>query len=83
MRSVTITLHALDLAVGMAAMRPWLDEQHYETLRFTCDDHGDVVKLRIDFRADAEGEAFSRRFGAEQHSPIASRSSWTEWGPYE
>jgi hypothetical protein len=68
MRTVTVTLRAVDLSVEMAAMREWLDRRRYEPSRFTCDQEGNAVVVCIDFTADEEAEAFAKRFVAQNQT---------------
>jgi hypothetical protein len=65
MRTVKITMRAADLSREMAAMREWLDRNHYEPARFDCDQNGVDVVVSVDFMLDEVAAAFASRFVAE------------------
>ena len=65
MRTVTVRLNAVDLSAEMAAMRAWLDDNRYEPSRFTCERYGEMTVVCVDFEQDAQAEAFTERFEAQ------------------
>jgi len=69
MWTVEIDLEAGELCEQMAAMRVWLDQRRWEPATFSCLDETPGVRLRIDFKAAKEGEAFARRFGGRVRTP--------------
>jgi hypothetical protein len=77
MRTIKIRMLAADLSREMAAMREWLDCNHYEPARFDCDQNGVDVLVSVDFMLDEAAAAFASRFVAE-HGPQGSAPSASE-----
>jgi hypothetical protein len=60
---VTVSARAASLAGTLANMRSWLDHNHCTPARFEMQtEEPDTVLIRVEFRGDAEGEAFRLAF---------------------
>ena len=76
-RTVKVRLREADLCREMETMREWLDSNGVELRKFDCEHHGPVRILSIEFRVDAEADAFARRFDGEiGSSPPSSRGQF-------
>jgi len=81
MRTVEMRLEPQELSGTMAAMRIWLDRRRFEPSSFTCNDFGDGVLVRIDFKVAEEADAFARCFGGSVDSAHASVVGQAYVGP--
>jgi hypothetical protein len=81
MRSVEMRLRPQELSGTMAAMRIWLDERRFEPSSFTCNDFGDGVVVRVDFKVAEEADAFARCFRGSVDSAPAKIIGQALTGP--
>jgi hypothetical protein len=65
MRKVEIRVRQADLPREMGAMRDWLDQSGYVTIRFDCKQDTEAVLICVEFMVNAEGDAFAARFNSQ------------------
>ena len=61
--TVEIRLIGGEFIASMAQMRTWLDHQRIEPDAFRHSSGGAGVTFRVDFKVEAEADAFARAFG--------------------
>ena len=79
MRTVTVRVPAAGFSAAMAAMREWLDGNHYEPSKFKYDQDDKAVVLSVEFPNDQEGKAFAGRFDRKEP---AGPTPPGVWGPH-
>ncbi len=78
MRTVILPLKSSELCTQMAAMRVWLDDRRFEPSSFTCLDNSAGVLVHVDFKAEAEAEAFARQFSGRGDEALAAAETVLE-----
>jgi hypothetical protein len=74
MDSVTVRIHAAEFSPTMIEISGWLDDNHYQPIRYRYDHHEDAVLVTVDFPAKEAAEAFATRFDGSYHlSPRRAR----------
>jgi len=60
---VEIRREGEQLAKLMSAIREWLDAQRFEPDAFRCDQDGQIIVCRLEFKFESEARAFAGAFG--------------------
>jgi hypothetical protein len=80
MRNIVIKLHrAADLSGTMKAMRLWLDHNHCQPHRFTCDNLSGWHIIHVDFNEDNKADAFKAQFGGSVERSAEGTMSKACW----
>ena len=76
MDNVTVRVRAAEFSATMIKISEWLDDNHYQPIRYRYDHHEDAVLVTVDFPAKAAAEAFATRFDGAYH--LSPHPAWPE-----